>query len=97
MTQTTSASADCQTMPADWPRDFDVREEYAEQQELLDTTALHETTALTDNAASIAQIIAREILDSRGNPTVEAQVTLVGGQRGIASVPSGASTGSRSA
>ncbi|MCW1936447.1 phosphopyruvate hydratase [Pseudomonas sp. MDMC_285] len=45
----------------------------------------------------IQQVTAREILDSRGNPTVEAVVTLAGGAVGIASVPSGASTGSREA
>lgn len=38
-------------------------------------------------------VLAREILDSRGNPTVEAEVVLNTGERGIASVPSGASTG----
>lgn len=42
-------------------------------------------------------IIAREILDSRGNPTVEVEVTSVGGSMARASVPSGASTGSREA
>ncbi len=42
----------------------------------------------------IAQINAREILDSRGNPTVEAEVHLSGGAFGRAMVPSGASTGS---
>lgn len=41
----------------------------------------------------IAAITAREILDSRGNPTVEAEVHLEGGARGRAIVPSGASTG----
>jgi enolase len=45
----------------------------------------------------IAQILGREILDSRGNPTVEAEVILTNGIRGRASVPSGASTGSREA
>ncbi|MFK0095799.1 phosphopyruvate hydratase [Pseudomonas sp. NPDC090592] len=80
-----------------WPRDFDIRQQYAEQQELLAIASAQETATVTDNDASIAQIIAREILDSRGNPTVEAQVTLAGGQRGVASVPSGASTGSREA
>ena len=45
----------------------------------------------------ISSIKAREILDSRGNPTVEADVTLVNGMCGRASVPSGASTGSREA
>ena len=45
----------------------------------------------------IAKIQAREILDSRGNPTVEADVTLTNGVVGRASVPSGASTGSREA
>ena len=42
----------------------------------------------------IEQITAREILDSRGKPTVESEVLLSDGARGIASVPSGASTGS---
>lgn len=41
----------------------------------------------------IADVRGREILDSRGNPTVEAQVRLSGGAKGVASVPSGASTG----
>jgi enolase len=41
----------------------------------------------------IVDVFAREILDSRGNPTVEAQVELSGGAKGRASVPSGASTG----
>ncbi|MEX6502225.1 phosphopyruvate hydratase [Pseudomonas zhanjiangensis] len=45
----------------------------------------------------IQQVLACEILDSRGNPTVEAVVTLAGGAVGVASVPSGASTGSREA
>jgi enolase len=45
----------------------------------------------------IQNVFAREILDSRGNPTVEAVVTLIGGAIGEASVPSGASTGSREA
>ncbi|MBS7660871.1 phosphopyruvate hydratase [Pseudomonas lalucatii] len=45
----------------------------------------------------IQQVAAREILDSRGNPTVEAVVTLGGGAVGVASVPSGASTGTREA
>lgn len=47
--------------------------------------------------SQIQQISAREILDSRGNPTVEAVVTLVNGVTATASVPSGASTGSREA
>src|SRR3990167_5198391 len=45
----------------------------------------------------INEIKAREILDSRGNPTVEAEVILTTGEIGRASVPSGASTGSREA
>ena len=47
--------------------------------------------------SQISHIIAREILDSRGNPTLEAEVTLSSGQIGRAAVPSGASTGSREA
>ena len=42
----------------------------------------------------IADVQALEILDSRGNPTIQVEVTLDGGYRGVASVPSGASTGS---
>ena len=45
----------------------------------------------------ISGVHAREILDSRGNPTVEVDVTLDGGVRGRAAVPSGASTGRREA
>ena len=46
---------------------------------------------------NIVSILGREILDSRGNPTVEVDVTLDGGARGRAGVPSGASTGEREA
>jgi enolase len=46
---------------------------------------------------SIERIHAREILDSRGNPTVEAEVVLTGGVKGVAAVPSGASTGENEA
>src|ERR687884_99036 len=45
----------------------------------------------------IEYVTAREILDSRGNPTVEAEVTLIGGETGRAAVPSGASTGEHEA
>ena len=45
----------------------------------------------------IADVHGREILDSRGNPTVEAEVSLADGSRGRAGVPSGASTGTREA
>jgi len=47
--------------------------------------------------AKIEQVIGREILDSRGNPTVEADVVLDDGSLGRAAVPSGASTGTREA
>jgi enolase len=47
--------------------------------------------------SAIIDVIAREILDSRGNPTVEADVLLESGVMGRAAVPSGASTGSREA
>ena len=46
---------------------------------------------------SIAEIFGREILDSRGNPTVEVDVRLEGGALGRAAVPSGASTGEHEA
>jgi enolase len=45
----------------------------------------------------IKDIVAREIIDSRGTPTVEAEVILEGGVKGVAAVPSGASTGMREA
>ena len=48
---------------------------------------------MSNAATSITKIHAREVLDSRGNPTVEAEVTLQGGGFGRAIVPSGASTG----
>ena len=48
-------------------------------------------------SSSIASVYGREILDSRGNPTVEVEVTLESGQSARAAVPSGASTGSREA
>jgi enolase len=47
--------------------------------------------------STIAQVHAREIIDSRGNPTVEADVILASGALGRAAVPSGASTGTREA
>jgi enolase 1/2/3 len=47
--------------------------------------------------AAIADIVAREILDSRGNPTVEVEVLLESGATGRAAVPSGASTGAHEA
>src|SRR3989441_10091867 len=47
---------------------------------------INEITAIQD-------IVAREILDSRGNPTIEVEVLLMSGESGVAAVPSGASTG----
>jgi enolase len=49
------------------------------------------------DAAIIEDVYAREVLDSRGNPTVEVTVTLMGGAQGTAIVPSGASTGAHEA
>jgi enolase len=47
--------------------------------------------------ATIKKVVAREILDSRGNPTVECEVHLESGLSGMAAVPSGASTGEHEA
>ena len=47
--------------------------------------------------SKIKKISAREIIDSRGNPTLEAEIVLNSGSIGRAAVPSGASTGSREA
>src|ERR1700746_3023516 len=51
----------------------------------------------TPPMTAIADIVAREILDSRGNPTVEVDVVLESGVMGRAAVPSGASTGAHEA
>ena len=51
----------------------------------------------TTQSLLITEVLAREILDSRGFPTLEAEVTLAGGAVGRAAVPSGASTGKREA
>src|SRR5712692_7698960 len=56
-------------------------------------TALH----LRSSMSAIVDIHGREILDSRGNPTVEVEVTLETGALGRAAVPSGASTGAHEA
>jgi enolase len=59
---------------------------------------LHVAVAVVNGLMTeIIEIDAREILDSRGNPTVEADVVLAGGARGRAAVPSGASTGEHEA
>src|SRR5450432_4416500 len=49
------------------------------------------------SCSSITKVIARQVLDSRGNPTLEAEVYLQDGSRGRAIVPSGASTGEHEA
>ena len=64
-----------------------------------DAPAAHHTrpTAITMGKSNINEITAREILDSRGNPTIEVDVRLAGGALGRAAVPSGASTGEHEA
>ena len=52
---------------------------------------------MSNSNSMIKAIIGREIIDSRGNPTVEADVILESGVMGRAAVPSGASTGTREA
>ncbi|MEW6143172.1 MAG: phosphopyruvate hydratase [Chloroflexota bacterium] len=52
---------------------------------------------MAQDSPAIKSVVAREILDSRGNPTVEVEVALAGGAIGVARVPSGASTGSHEA
>jgi len=61
---------------------------------MMDRTAIP-----TDDGGlmNIGDVFAREILDSRGNPTVEVEVVLESGARGVAAVPSGASTGAHEA
>ncbi len=53
--------------------------------------------AINSGEVVIKRVIAREILDSRGNPTIEVDVSLDNGVTGRAAVPSGASTGTREA
>src|SRR6266508_527151 len=57
----------------------------------------HPYLFLRTNMSIIAQVHSREILDSRGNPTVEAEVVLESSAMGRAAVPSGASTGENEA
>ena len=57
---------------------------------MAQVTSYHDETLIDD-------IYARQILDSRGNPTIEVEVTLAGGAQGRAAVPSGASTGAHEA
>ncbi len=54
-------------------------------------------TSSKSSSMRIVRVVAREIIDSRGNPTVEAEVILAGGASGRAAVPSGASTGEHEA
>lgn len=60
---------------------------------ILSTKGKRKEVSAKMNKAQISRVTAREILDSRGNPTVEATVILNDGTVGVASVPSGASTG----
>jgi enolase len=53
--------------------------------------------SMLENMSTIIEVHAREIIDSRGNPTVEAEVVLSSGAQGRAAVPSGASTGEHEA
>jgi enolase len=59
---------------------------------LLDNRKKEQRMSVSDDTV-IQDMVAREILDSRGNPTVEVMVTLLNGAVGVAGVPSGASTG----
>jgi enolase len=60
-------------------------------------SALENKTIWEDMMTEIIEVTSREILDSRGNPTVEVDVMVAGGYMGRAAVPSGASTGTREA
>jgi enolase len=51
----------------------------------------------TNDTTTIEAVTASEILDSRGNPTIQVEVLLIGGAQGVAAVPSGASTGAHEA
>jgi len=62
-----------------------------------DSKIIHQSKEAIMPTMNIADIHAREVLDSRGNPTVEAEITLADGTKGRAIVPSGASTGEHEA
>jgi enolase len=55
------------------------------------------TAEITTQTYQVTDVDALEILDSRGRPTLQVTVTLADGTKGVAGVPSGASTGSREA
>ena len=63
----------------------------------MSTVSTGSSNVSSNVSSKIARIAARQILDSRGNPTVEADVVLEDGSRGRAAVPSGASTGEHEA
>jgi enolase len=63
----------------------------------MSTVSVGSSNVSSNGSSRIARVIARQILDSRGNPTVEADVILEDGSRGRAAVPSGASTGEHEA
>src|SRR6266568_4716359 len=62
-----------------------------------DSKTIHSEKERHTSMTNIGDIHARQVLDSRGNPTVEAEVTLANGVVGRAIVPSGASTGEHEA
>jgi enolase len=64
---------------------------------MLSTEVINFMPDFTNELTTIESVTAREILDSRGNPTIQVEVLLMGGARGIAAVPSGASTGAHEA
>ena len=61
------------------------------------STRQKQQSSTSGGVTAIVSVVGREVLDSRGNPTVEAEVVLEGGWRGRAIVPSGASVGTREA
>ncbi|HEY1866200.1 MAG TPA: phosphopyruvate hydratase [Candidatus Acidoferrales bacterium] len=63
----------------------------------MSTVSVGSSNISSNVSSRIARVVARQILDSRGNPTVEADVILEDGSRGRAAVPSGASTGEHEA
>jgi enolase len=63
----------------------------------MSTVSVGSSNVSSNASSRIARVVARQILDSRGNPTVEADVILEDGSRGRAAVPSGASTGEHEA
>ena len=93
----TLRTLDAATKRAGFPENELMEPERADRGREFAARSSYETNPGGTTMSAIVDVIAREILDSRGNPTIEADVVLESGVSGRAAVPSGASTGSKEA